>query len=109
MASNPKLVARLDAIVARRRGIAQRRMFGGVAYFLNGNMSVGVHKDSLIVRAGERGARALLDRAYVRPMDITGKPMKGWLMVGAGGLKRKSDLVRFVNAAMAFVATLPAK
>ena len=84
-------------------------MFGGVAYFLNGNMCVGVHEDWLIVRAGEREAAALLERTYVRPMDITGKPMKGWIMVGPNGLKRKSDLLRYVEAALRFVAALPAK
>jgi hypothetical protein len=109
MASDPKLVARLDAILARRSGVEQRKMFGGVAYMLNGNMCVGVHKDWLIARAGELRSAPLLRRAHVRPMDITGKPMKGWIMVEPDGLKRKADLVRYVDAAVEFVATLPAK
>jgi hypothetical protein len=109
MASNPKLVGRLSSILARRPGIEQRKMFGGVAFLLNGNMCVGVHKDSLVVRAGERDAAPLLERAHVRPMDITGKPMKGWILVGPNGLKRKADLLRYVGAALEFVAALPAK
>jgi hypothetical protein len=84
-------------------------MFGGVCFMLNGNMCVGVHKEQLIVRVGEEGAAALLRRAHVRRMDITGRPMKGWLMVAPAGVARKTDLVRYVNAALEFVATLPAK
>jgi TfoX/Sxy family transcriptional regulator of competence genes len=109
MASNPKLVSRLGSILAGRPGIEQRKMFGGVAYLLNGNMCVGVHKELLVVRAGERESAELLERAHVRPMDITGKPMKGWIMVGSDGLKRKADLLRYVDAALRFVAALPAK
>jgi hypothetical protein len=72
-------------------------------------MSVGVHKDWLIARAGERGAAPLLEHAHVRPMDITGKPMKGWIMVGPDGLKKKADLAPYVDAALSFVEGLPAK
>jgi hypothetical protein len=109
MAGDPKLVGRLSAILAGRRGIEQRKMFGGVAFLLNGNMCVGVHKDWLIARTGELAAAPLLERAHVRPMDITGKPMKGWIMVGPDGLKRKADLPPYVDAALRFVARLPAK
>lgn len=77
MASDPKLVGRLGSILAGRPDIEQRKMFGGVAYLLNGNMCVGAHKAYLVVRAGERGAAPLLERAHVRPMDITGKPKRG--------------------------------
>jgi len=84
-------------------------MFGGVAYLLNGNMCVGVHKDWLIARAGELRAASLLERSHVRPMDITGKPMKGWIMVGPDGLKKKAELLRYVDAAVSFVEGLPAK
>jgi TfoX/Sxy family transcriptional regulator of competence genes len=109
MASDPKLVARLDAMLAGRSGVEQRKIFGGVAYMLRGNVCVGVYKDSLIVRAGEREAGTLLRRAHVRPMDITGKPLKGWIMVEPDGLRRKADLSRYVDAALEFVADLPAK
>ena len=109
MASNPKLVGRLSSILAGHPGVEGRKMFGGVAFLLNGNMCVGVHKDSLVVRVGERDAAPLLERAHVRPMDITGKPMKGWILVGPDGLKRRADLLRYVDAALEFVAALPAK
>jgi hypothetical protein len=109
MASDPKLVARLEGLLAGRPGLAPRTMFGGVAYMLNGNMCVGVHKHWLIIRAGERLAATLLGRAHVRPMDITGKPMKGWIMIAPEGVKRRTDLARYVDAAFKFVSTLPPK
>jgi hypothetical protein len=109
MASDPQLVARLEGLLAGRPGIAPRQMFGGICFMLNGNMCIGVHKDRLIVRAGERRAAALLHRAHVRPMDLTGKPMKGWLMVAPEGIGRTAELARYVDAALAFVATLPPK
>ena len=109
MASDPKLVARLERLLAGRPGVSAREMFGGVCFVLNGNICLGVYKDNLIVRVGQERAHGLLSRAHVRPMDITGKPMKGWLMVAPAGVADKRHLARYVDAALAFVAELPAK
>lgn len=109
MASDPKLVVRLETLLTGQRGVARRKIFGGTCFMLNDNMCVGVHNDELIVRAGEKQADALLRGAHVKRMDITGKPMKGWLMVAPAGIKRDADLRRYVHAALAFVATLRAK
>jgi len=109
MASDPTLVARLEKLLSGRNGIVRREMFGGVCFMLNGNMCVGVHKDQLIIRAGEEQARGELNRKHVRAMDITGKPMKGWLMVAPAGTTRAADLRRHVETALTFVARLPAK
>jgi TfoX-like protein len=109
MPSDPRLVARLEPLLAGRRGVSAREMFGGVCFVLDGNVCVGVYKDRLIVRVGEDRARGLLSRAHVRPMDITGKPMKGWLMVAPAGIGDKRQLARYVDAALAFVEGLPAK
>ena len=109
MASDPKLVACLERLLAGRKGVAPRKMFGGVCFMLNGNMCVGVHNDELIVRAGERQAEALLRRVHVRRMHLTGKPMRGWLTVGPAGIARTANLERYVDVALEFVATLPPK
>src|ERR1044071_5632169 len=109
MASDPKLVARLETLLLRRNGVVPRKMFGGACFMLNGNMCVGVYKDQLIVRVGEERAEPLLGRAHVRRMDITGRPMKGWLMIAPAGAARKADLRGYVDAALGFVATLAAK
>jgi len=78
MASDPALVERLRAVLAHHRHIEARRMFGGACFTLNGNMCVGVHNTNLILRVGEARAKELLTREGVKPMDLTGKVMKGW-------------------------------
>src|SRR5215471_4643031 len=62
-------------------------MFGGLAFMLGGHMFCGVVKDTLMVRLGPDGARRALDRPHVRPMDFTGRPMKGMVFVEAAGLR----------------------
>ena len=102
------LSERLEAIVGGGAGIARRKMFGGVGWLLKGNMVAGVHKDFLIVRVGETRA-PLLANENVRPMDITGKVMKGWLMISPPGYEDDADLRRYVETALAFATTLPPK
>ena len=78
MAFDESLAARIRHRLARRKNVEERKMFGGIGFLLNGNLLVGVWKDSLVARLGEEQAvEALLD-PHVRPFDITGKPMKGW-------------------------------
>jgi TfoX/Sxy family transcriptional regulator of competence genes len=81
MPYDPILSQRLDALLQGREGFEQKKMFGGIGWLLNGNMCVGVYKDWLITRVGEQAAAELFKEAHVKPMDITGKPMKGWTMV----------------------------
>lgn len=78
MAFDESLADRIRKALARKRGISEKKMFGGICFMLNGNMLVGVWKDSLIVRLGEeQGEEALLE-PHVKVFDITGKPMKNW-------------------------------
>jgi hypothetical protein len=109
VANDPKLVARLETLLAGRPDVTPRKMFGGVCFMLNGNMCVGVHNDELIVRVGKPQTSSLLECAHVRPMDLTGKPMKGWLTIGRAGVARQADLERYVRAALSFVNGLPPK
>jgi TfoX/Sxy family transcriptional regulator of competence genes len=109
MPYDPGLAERLEGVVAGRRGMVQKKMFGGIGWMLNGNMCVGVYKDFLIIRIGEEMAAALSREPGVGPMDITGKPMKGWLMVGPDAYEDDTQLNHYANAAIAFVKTLPAK
>jgi hypothetical protein len=71
-------------------------MFGGIGWMLNGNMCVGVYKDWLITRVGEQTAVVLCNEPYVKPMDITAKPMKGWTMVAPGGVAEGSEILRVI-------------
>ena len=84
-------------------------MFGGDAFLLHGNMLVAVWNDSLIVRLGVDLVSAALQQPHVGPMDLTGKPMKGWVIVTAEGLDEDADLKTWVRLAISFVKTLEPK
>ena len=89
-------------------GATRKKMFGGTCYLLNGNMVAGVHKDYLIARLGEQEGAAALEEPFVEAFDITGKPMKGWVMVGPKGVGG-AELERWLDRARTFVSSLPAK
>ena len=89
-------------------GTTRKKMFGGTCHILNGNMMCGVYKDFLIFRLGEEQAQKALKLKTVRPFDITGKPMKGWVMVEESGFKG-SKLVHWLEKAREFVESLPPK
>ena len=84
-------------------------MFGSVGFLLHGNMCVGVWKSSLIVRLDPEQAGAALQLPEVREFDITGRPMKGWIMVEPDGLESDEQLRGWINQAKEFVVTLPKK
>jgi TfoX/Sxy family transcriptional regulator of competence genes len=103
------LAARIRKTLARKKGIEEKKMFGGICFMLNGNMLVGVWKDSLIVRLGdEQGEEALLE-PHVKPFDITGKPMKNWVLVMPEGVKDEGQLKGWIQRAVKFVGKLAAK
>jgi TfoX/Sxy family transcriptional regulator of competence genes len=81
MPYSQELDARLAAQIATWEKIGRKKMFGGVCYLVRGNMFCGVYKEFLILRLGEAGAARALGQEGVRPFDITGRPMKGWVMV----------------------------
>ena len=109
MPYDPGLAERLYSVVARKPAMTEKRMFGGIGWMLNGNMCVGVYKDFLIVRVGEQRAAEFSGEAGISPMDITGKPMKGWLKVAPNGYEDDLALKRYTKAAIDFVKTLPTK
>ena len=109
MAYNEKLDERIKKVVARWKNTTSKKMFGGVCHLINGNMFCGVHKDSLILRLGEENAAEAMNAAHVGPFDITGKPMKGWVMVAGEGYKSKEDLRTWLEKAKKFAGSLPAK
>jgi TfoX/Sxy family transcriptional regulator of competence genes len=109
MASHPTLSSRVRDVLQRTRGMAEKRMFGGDAFLLNGNMLVAVWNNSLIVRLGVDQASAALQQPHVGPMDLTGKPMKGWAIVGPSGLRDDADLRTWIKLAIHFVKTLEPK
>ena len=87
----------------------EKKMFGGVGFLLNGNMTCGVHKNDLIVRVDPEKHAALLKKSFVRPFDMTGRPMKGWLVVDAEGLKTEKQFSAWIKEGIEFASTLPPK
>jgi TfoX/Sxy family transcriptional regulator of competence genes len=109
MVFSKSLAARVRQALTRQGGGVEKKMFGGVAFLLRGNMCVGVWQDSLIVRLGpEQGARALSE-PHVKAFDVTGRSMRGWAMVGPEGLDTDTQLNDWIERAVDFVAALPAK
>ena len=109
MATAKILVERIRHLLSRRRGITEKRMFGGVCFLLNGNMLVAVWADSLIARVGAEQAEIALTEPDVREMDLTGRPMKGWIIVEPDGIDSDQQLTRWIDLSMTLVRTLPAK
>lgn len=107
MPYDQELDERLNARVAGW-GTTRKKMFGGTCNLLNGNMMCGVYKDFLILRLGEEQAEAALSQPHVKLMDITGKAMKGWLMVEKGGLT-DAAMEQWLRKARRFVESLPPK
>ena len=109
MPFNESLAARIRDALARKKGIEEKKMFGGVCFFLNGNMLVGVWREFFIARLGsDQGEDALLE-PHVKKMDITGKPMKGWVMIEPEGVEDDEQLKNWIQRATKFVRTLPKK
>ena len=109
MPYNEAIDERIQTIVRRWKNTDTRKMFGGVCHLLDGNMFCGVYKDSLILRLGEETAEETLGEAFARPFDITGRPMKGWVMMESKGFASDEALRFWLEKAKAFGNTLPAK
>ena len=92
-----------------RRDVVEKKMFGGVVFMLRGNLCVGIWQTALIARLGPDQAAAALSQPHVGQFDITGRPMKGWVLIQADGLDLDVDLAAWISQAEEFVGTLPAK
>ncbi len=109
MAYDAGLAERIRAMLDERAGMVEKKMFGGLSFLLNGNMAVGVIKDELCVRVDPERFEDLLRQPCARIFDFTGKPMKGWLMVGADGLAEDNELADWIEEGTAYAGSLPPK
>jgi hypothetical protein len=109
MAFDEDLAARMRAALGDVRGVTEIKMFGGLCFTVRGNMAVGVTGNDLMVRLAPEDGEAALARPGVRPMDFTGRPMKGFVFVGAEGVKSDRMLERWVDRGVAFASSLPPK
>ncbi len=108
MAYDDQLAARIRALLADRSDVSERKMFGGLTFMVGGNMCCGVHGDELIVRLDPEREDEALARSHARPMDLTGRPMRGFITVHPDGLKGR-QLDRWVHEAVARAESLPPK
>ena len=109
MAYNETLADRIRAIVGDGPGLTERKMFGGIAFMLNGNMFCGITRDDLVVRVGPDRFEEALASPGARPMDFTGRPSKGMVFVGPEGYATDEHLRGWVEQTLEFARTLPAK
>ena len=109
MAYDEELAVRVRALFSRRKGVTERRMFGGLAFLLNGQMVCGIQGDRLVLRLGPAGTAAALQRRHTRPMDFTGKALASMVYVEAAGCRRDADLRSWLDKAVRFVRALPPK
>jgi TfoX/Sxy family transcriptional regulator of competence genes len=106
MAHDETLADRIRRAVGPRADVTEKKMFGGLAFLLDGRMFCGIVKDDLMVRVGPERYEAALAEAHVRPMDFTGRPMNGYVFVGPGGTRTGKAIRKWVDQGAAFVATL---
>lgn len=109
MAYDDGLATRIRDLIEGESGLAEKKMFGGLAMLLHGNMAVGVSGDDLIVRTDPVQQDELLGEPGARPFDPAGRPMKGWILVDAPGCAEDEDLQRWVERGIAFARSLPPK
>lgn len=107
MAYDEELAERIRGALTDRDDVTERRMFGGIAFMVGGNMAVGVVKDELMVRVGREGHDAAMAQAHVRAMDFTNRPMAGFIYVAPEGVRSDDDLRRWVDAGASFATSLP--
>jgi TfoX/Sxy family transcriptional regulator of competence genes len=109
MAVDEQLAERVRGALGGVDGLVEKRMFGGLAFLLHGNMSVGVHGEDLIVRLAPEQTEEALAEPGVRVFDMTGRPMKGWVLVGPEATASEEALGGWVTRGVDFAESLPPK
>lgn len=109
MVFSASLAQRTRDALAPRKNIVEKKLFGGVGFLLDGNLLVCVWKDMLIARLGPEDGRAALREPHVREFDVTGRPMRGWVMVEPEGVEHDDQLRAWIQRAAEFVTALPSK
>ena len=109
MAYDEQLANRVRDLLASTPRVTERKMFGGLAFMIAGNMACGIVGSDLMLRLGEEGADAALDQPHVRPMDFTHRPMKTMVYVDPAGIRTRGALKRWIDRATAFASRLPPK
>ena len=107
MAYDEQLAARSRTILKKQRVVIEKKMFGGLAYMSQGKMFAGILNSDLVVRVGPGANDNALKEPHTRPMDFTGRPMKGYIYVSPDGVKTPTQLRKWLIRGLTFVASLP--
>ena len=105
MSYDEKLAGRVRKILSKRHDVVEKKMFGGLCFMVRGGMCCGITSTDFMVRVGPDGYADGLAQRHARPMDFTGRPLKGMVYVSPAGLRSRASLERWVQRALAFVAT----
>ncbi len=109
MAFDDKLAERIRKQLGKRLGLTEKKMFGGLAFLLNGNMCCGVHGQELIVRLDPEQTDQALKQRHTRIFDLSGRPMQGWILVQSEGLTSEAALGKWIQTGVKYASSLPAK
>lgn len=109
MAYDEGIAQRLREVYEPLAAVVEKKMFGGIAFMVEGHMSCGVVGETLMVRVGPEQYASALAQPHAREMDFTGKPLKGFVYVDPAGYESDEDLLRWVRTSLAFVHSLPPK
>jgi TfoX/Sxy family transcriptional regulator of competence genes len=110
MAYDEALAGRVrDVLADRGDRVREQKMFGGLAFMVDGHMTVGVVNDELMARVGADSEDAALAQPHARTMDFTGRPMTGFIQVSAEGVAAEDDVRAWIDRALSFTSTLPPK
>jgi hypothetical protein len=109
MAYDEGLAQRIRDKLQDTPGLVEKKMFGGIGYMVHGNMACGVNQDTLIVRVGPERYEEALTRHHTKVFDMTGRPMKGWIVVAPEGIEADKELEQWIQQGVDFALSLPAK
>jgi TfoX/Sxy family transcriptional regulator of competence genes len=107
MSYDERLAERVRRVLSDRDDIVERKMFGGLCFMVNGKMCCGITATDFMVRVGKAGYEDALTQPHARPMDFTGRPLKGIIYVAEEGLRSEPALRRWVNRGLSFVLEPP--
>ena len=110
MAYDEELADRIRELLPNRRGIVEKKMFGGLAFLVNGNMAVAASaQGGILVRVDPEQSEALASRTKAYPLEMRGRPMQGWLRVDAENVRTKPQLAKLVERGTSYARSLPPK
>jgi TfoX/Sxy family transcriptional regulator of competence genes len=110
MAYDEQLAARIRELVRDEPGLTEKKMFGGLAFLVNGNMAIAASgQGGVLVRVDPEQSDELVAKTKAEPMEMRGRSMKGWLRVGDEDVRTKPQLRKWAELGTAYARSLPSK